>query len=178
MSERSYPDMEIKRCMKQCDAGDGWWAWISEDERFAIAALRWKADQGDQLPEELEELRDAIAQFGLAPVEQAVARVIGLEAAFAEIAGLMGGGGGVARIQEIVRTCVRFSGEFGTDASRDDNVRRIIDKAFEGSRVEFTPDPPERVRPMGELTAEDMTLQAELDEQDSTTAEEEPESAH
>ncbi len=116
MSERAYPDVEIKRCMKQCDAGDGWLAWISEDERFAIAALRWKAGQGDQLPEELEELRDAIAQFGLAPIEQAVARVIGLEEAFAEIEQLKhaithGEDGDL--IRNIVESCVRFSGGCG-----------------------------------------------------------------
>lgn len=145
MSERAYPDYEIEGSVK---SSGGWTGWIGDNPGAVVLALRWKADQGDQLPDELEGLRDAIAQFGLAPLEQAVARVIGLEAAFAEIAGLMGRAGDVQRIQAIVRTCVRFSGEFGP-ADGDETIRRIIDAAFEGSRVEVDvtqdEEDPERV---------------------------------
>lgn len=112
-AEREFPDGEIEGSL---DGDGGWLGWLGASPEWCLVALKWKTFQGDELPEELEELRDVLAGFGFAPIEQAVARVLGLEAAFAEISGLMGKPGAVPamRIQEIVRTCVQFAGDFGT----------------------------------------------------------------
>ncbi len=120
---REYPTLELDSAVHQCG---GWLGWLGQghEPSFALAALRWKANQGDELPEELEELRDAIAQFGHPPIEEAVARVQGLEKAFADIARLLptahlslsSGPSLAARteVSTIVESCVKFSGCFGT----------------------------------------------------------------
>lgn len=118
---RDFPDQEIEFSLENWG---GWFGWFGERPDEAIRALQWKASQGDELPEDLVPLRDAIAQFGHAPIEEAVARVQGLEKAFREVADLAGVFGddgdveipiGCARqIREIVESCVEYSGYFGT----------------------------------------------------------------
>ena len=108
-----YPDLEIEGSL---ESFGGWFGWLA-DPAMALEALRWKASRGDELPEQLVPLRDALAQFGHAPIEEAVPRVQRLEKAMAEIAGLQGGIGGntrdAERIRRIVDLCVLSSGGFG-----------------------------------------------------------------
>ena len=111
---RDFPELEMQSSL---DSFGGWLGWLGQGTEPcpATAALQWKAGQGDELPDELLILRNAFAQFGYAPIEEAVARVQGLEKAFAEIDKLTGEGVyGVNgdRIREIVRMCVKFSGAF------------------------------------------------------------------
>ncbi len=113
---RDFPDQEIEFSLQNWG---GWFGWFGERPDEAIRALNWKASQCDELPEELEPLRDALMQFGHAPIEEAVQRVQGLEKAFAEISEIMDETGFkgedvlMPRIREIVRSCVRFSGGCG-----------------------------------------------------------------
>jgi hypothetical protein len=120
---RDFADTEIESCLTTY--GD-WCGWLGDFQDTARRALEWKASQGDELPDELLELRDAIAQFGHAPIEEAVARVQGLEKAVREIerfvdVGLRGDPADPAKhaayqlasIREIVRMCVKFEGSFG-----------------------------------------------------------------
>ena len=80
-AERDYPDIEIKDALQSFGS---WLTWIGNG-KGTIAALRWKAAQGDDLPEELEELRDAIASFGAPPIDEVIERVLGLEKAFRDV---------------------------------------------------------------------------------------------
>ena len=120
---RDFADEEIESCLSSYG---GWMGWFGEFPGCATRALAWKASQGDESPKELDPLRDAIAQFGHAPIEEAVTRVQGLERAFAEIDELMEQPGGDARpehldqIREIVRMCVKFSGDFGDEEEAED----------------------------------------------------------
>ena len=128
---RDYPDSEIEFSLGNWG---GWFGWFGERPDEAIKALQWKASQGDELPDDLLLLRDAFAQFGYAPIEEAVARVQGLEKAIHEIemfvdVGLSGeealGVGSHAThqlvgIQEIVRRCIKSSGAFGDEEGADD----------------------------------------------------------
>ncbi len=121
---RDFPDEEIASCL----SGFGsWMGWMGDFPAPAIRALQWKASQGDELPEDLEPIRDAIAQFGYAPIEEAVARVQGLEGAFAEISELMKAGISVdakvaQAIRDIVDACVKYSGDFGDDEEGVDDA--------------------------------------------------------
>ena len=112
---RDYPDQEIEFSLGNWG---GWFGWFGERPDEAIKALEWKASQGDELPDELLLLRHAFAQFGYAPIEEAVARVQGLENAFREIKEILDEPGGkteIVRISDIVDSCVKFSGGFGDD---------------------------------------------------------------
>lgn len=119
MAERRFPDEEIQSSLESFGSWQGWLG-QSFDPDYALLALVWMADQGDELPEELVKLRDALASFGLPPIDEAVDRVNGLEKAFRDVQGLMKGLSGnttqVQRIEEIVESCVRFSGAFAPDA--------------------------------------------------------------
>ncbi len=123
---RAYPDMEIRRCMKQVK---GWSGWLKSDEAYALAALAWKASQGDGLPEELEGLRDVLAEFSYLPIPEAVARVQGLEKAFAEIAEILSYGepkhSDNDQIRGIVESCVKFSGGFGEELKPGDLTEAV-----------------------------------------------------
>ena len=57
---RDYPDLEIAAAL---ESFSGWFGWLEHPET-AIEALRWKASQGDELPEELVPLWSALAGFG------------------------------------------------------------------------------------------------------------------
>lgn len=110
---RDFPDGEIEFCLENWGS---WFGWIGEQPEEVIRALQWKASQSDELPEELLLLRNAFAQFGYAPIEEAVARVQGLEKAFAEIEFLKHAithGEDGDKIREIVDMCVKFSGGCG-----------------------------------------------------------------
>lgn len=149
-TNREFPDGEIEGSL---DGNGGWLGWLGASPEWCLVALKWKAAQGDALPEELEELRAVIAQFGFAPIEQAVHRVIGLEAAFAEISGLMGTrpATSLVRIQEIVRTCVQFSGDFGM---RDEDLPTFLAAKLEAElpkKEDIVVDPPPGVSPMGRV---------------------------
>ena len=115
--ERSFPDLEIEGSL---DSFGGWLNWIGNgtEPNYAITAMRWMVGQGDDLPEDLVELRDVLVSFGLPPHEEAVARVRGLEEAFGEIAdilkGVSGNTGEFQRLREIVDSCVKYSGAFDT----------------------------------------------------------------
>ena len=119
MAERRFPDLEIESSL---ESFGGWLGWIGQgtEPSPGVAALAWMAEQGDDLPEELEELRDTLAAFGLGHTEGAVERVIGLERAFKELAEEVLphlGGGNTAHVQRlelIVDSCVKYSGVFDT----------------------------------------------------------------
>jgi hypothetical protein len=110
---RDYPDREIAGSL---DSFGGWLAWLHDDDGTAAAALRWKIEIGDPIPDELVELRDLLVSFGKPPIDEAIDRVNGLERAFAEVQELMRGLSGnatqVERIRQIVRDCVKYSGAF------------------------------------------------------------------
>ena len=115
---RDFPDQEIEFSLGNWG---GWFGWFGERPDEAIRALEWKASQGDELPDDLLLLRHAFAQFGYAPIEEAVARVRGLEKAFAEISELRWGNTRDGeRIREIIASCVKYSGGFGTTDSSDE----------------------------------------------------------
>lgn len=114
---RDFPEIEMKSAL---DSFGGWLGWLGQGTEPcpAIAALQWKGSQGDELPDELLVLRNAFAQFGYAPIEEAVARVQGLERAIAEIKEILdepGGKAEIVRISDIVDSCVKFSGGFGEE---------------------------------------------------------------
>ena len=107
---RDYPDSELEFSLGNWGGGFGWFGELPDE---AIKALQWKASQGDEIPDELLVLRNAFAQFGYVPIEEAVARVQGLEEAFAEIKEILDEPGGkteIVRISDIVDSCVQFSG--------------------------------------------------------------------
>ncbi len=119
---RDYPDKEIEHCLSSYG---GWYGWLGEFAGEAVRAIAWKASQGDELPEDLHRIRDAIAQFGYAPIEEAVARVQGLEKACREVSELLDRGSGcspddVESAREIVDSCVKFSGGFGDEEEAGD----------------------------------------------------------
>ena len=120
---RDFPELEMRSSL---DSFGGWLGWLGQGTEPcpAIAALQWKASQGDELPDDILLLRDAFAQFGYAPIEEADARVRGLEKAFAEISEHLKGPGTVDtatrewhidQVRGIVDSCVKFSGGFGDD---------------------------------------------------------------
>lgn len=122
MTERLFPDLEIESSI---GSFGGWLGWLGNgtEPNYATAALRWMSDQGDELPKELEELRDVLATFALpagTSIVEAIRRVQGLERAFAEIAehidhgGIGGNTSHVAAIKSIVESCVKYSGCFDT----------------------------------------------------------------
>ena len=118
---RDYPDQEIEFSLGNWG---GWFGWFGERPDEAIKALQWKASQGDELPDDLLLLRDAFAQFGYAPIEEAVRRVRGLEIAFDQISELMKGGlsndaKNAQKVRDIVDSCVKFSGDFGDEEADD-----------------------------------------------------------
>lgn len=117
-TERGFPDMEIETSISSFG---GWLEWLGNGSGHGVAALRWKASQGDEIPDDLVELRDALEQFGIRPMEAtargAIQRVRGLERAFAEIKEIMRGGlsndpGNAQKVRDIVETCVKFSGDY------------------------------------------------------------------
>ena len=121
---RDFPELEMQSSL---DSFGGWLGWLGQGTEPcpAIAALQWKASQGDELPDELLLLRNAFAQFGYAPIEEAVSRVQGLEIAFDQISELMKGGlsnnaKNAQKVRDIVDSCVKFSGGFGDDEEADD----------------------------------------------------------
>ena len=118
---RDFPEKEIEWPLQKLG---GWFGWFGEEPHKAIRALQWKASQGDDLPDDLLLLRNAFAQFGFAPIEEAVSRVQCLEKAFAEISAIMADGPSIdslpidaalVQIRTIVESCVKFSGSFGDE---------------------------------------------------------------
>ena len=114
MTERTFPDMEIESSLE----GDGGWlSWIGNGIE-ALPALRWKSAQGDEIPEDLVELRDVLVSFRLPPHDAAIQRVLGLEKAFREISEDLlphlgyGNTAHCQRLEHIVKSCVKYSGHF------------------------------------------------------------------
>ena len=63
---RAFPDGEIDSRTSSCG---GWLGWFGEGGTHAVAALAWKAAQGDDIPRELHDLRDALVAFHWRPAE-------------------------------------------------------------------------------------------------------------
>ena len=92
---RDYPDSEIEGALESFGS---WFGWLCSPER-AIEALKWKANRGDELPEQLVPLRDVLMQFGQAPIEELTDRLESFEKAFSAI----------TEITEIVRAAGDFT---------------------------------------------------------------------